>query len=118
MIRMATPLAVAALLAMGCEQSTAAEPKGADAAETKYLTFQLMTGLHGFAGPQPMPGHFALSKVQLEGFVHDLVKMIGATGDARHKLGFAVGPSVSDNVRQGNAAGSSTILSRSPGKTM
>ena len=92
MVRMATPLAVAALLAMGCDQSTAAEPKGADVAETKYLTFQLMTGLHGFAGPQPMPGHFALSKAQLEGFVHNLVKVIGATGDARHKLGFAVGP--------------------------
>ena len=51
-----------------------------------------MTGLHGYAGPQPMPGHFALSKAQLEEFVHDVVKAIGMTGDARHKLGFAVGP--------------------------
>jgi hypothetical protein len=92
MIRLATPLIVGALLAMGCYQSTAAEPKVADVAETKYLTFQLMTGLHGFSGPQPTPGHFALSKAQLEGFVHEVVKAIGATGDARHKLGFAVGP--------------------------
>ena len=51
-----------------------------------------MTGLHGYAGPQPKPGHFALSKPQLEEFVHDVVKTIGMTGDARHKLGFAVGP--------------------------
>ena len=39
-----------------------------------------------------MPGHFALSKTQLEEFVHDVVKAIGTTGDARHKLGFTVGP--------------------------
>ena len=51
-----------------------------------------MTGLPGYAGPQPMPGHFALSKTQLEAFVHDVVKAIGTTGDARHKLGFTVGP--------------------------
>jgi hypothetical protein len=31
-----------------------------------------MTGLHGYAGPQPEPGHFALSKSQLEAFVHDV----------------------------------------------
>ena len=61
-------------------------------AETKYVTFQLMTGLYGYAGPQPMPGHFALSKAQLEEFVHAVVKAIGTTGDARHKLGFTVGP--------------------------
>ena len=67
-------------------------PKVADLAETKYLTFQLMTGLYGYAGPQSMPGHFALSKAQLEEFVHGVVKAIGTTGDARHKLGFAVGP--------------------------
>ena len=39
-----------------------------------------------------MPGRFALSKSQLEAFVREVVKAIGATGDARHKLGFAVGP--------------------------
>jgi hypothetical protein len=39
-----------------------------------------------------MPGHFAPSKAQLEGFVRDVVKAIGTTGDAHHKLGFTVGP--------------------------
>jgi hypothetical protein len=71
---------------------SAAEPKAAEAAETKYLTFQLMTGLPGYAGPPPMPGRFSPSKAQLEAFVRVVVKAIGATGDARHKLGFAVGP--------------------------
>jgi tetratricopeptide (TPR) repeat protein len=51
-----------------------------------------MTGLFGYAGPRPLPGRFALSKSQLEEFVHDVVKAIGMTGDERHKLGFAVGP--------------------------
>ncbi|MCX6898609.1 MAG: hypothetical protein NT105_07915 [Verrucomicrobia bacterium] len=73
-------------------KTSAAEPQVADVAETKYLTFQLMTGIHGYSGPHPLPGHFALSKAQLEEFVHDVVKAIGTTGDARRKLGFAVGP--------------------------
>jgi hypothetical protein len=64
----------------------------AESAETKYLNFQLMTGLHGYAGPPPMPGHYALGKSQLEEFVQSVVKAIGTTGDARHKLGFTVGP--------------------------
>ena len=51
-----------------------------------------MTGLPGYAGPQPMPGRFALSKAQLERFVNEVVKAIGTTGDAQHKLGFTVGP--------------------------
>jgi hypothetical protein len=65
---------------------------GDPAAETHYLNFQLMTGLHGYAGPPPAPGHFALSKAQVEEFVHSVIKAIGATGDARRKLGFSVGP--------------------------
>ena len=60
--------------------------------ETKYLTFQLQTGIYGFAGPQPPVGRRSPSKVQLEEFVHSLTKAIGTTGDARHKLAFAVGP--------------------------
>ena len=72
--------------------ASAAAPGGAGAAETRYLSFQLMTGLPGYAGPPPMPGHFALGKAQLEAFVRELVKAIGETGDARHKLAFAVGP--------------------------
>jgi hypothetical protein len=51
-----------------------------------------MTGLHGYAGPQPAPGHFALSKRQLESFVHDVKGAIGTTGDAGRKLGFTIGP--------------------------
>lgn len=51
-----------------------------------------MTGLHGYAGPRPLPGHFALTKPQLEEFVHSVVQAVGATGDARNKLGFTVGP--------------------------
>ena len=43
-------------------------------------------------GPQPAPGHFALSKKQLEDFVRSVIKAIGMTGDARDKLGFTVGP--------------------------
>ncbi|MCY2991028.1 MAG: hypothetical protein NTY19_24595 [Planctomycetota bacterium] len=84
-----TPILLVCLLAF---KASATEPKVADVAETKYLTFQLMTGLPGYAGPQPMPGHFVLGKAQLEAFVHDAVKAIGTTGDIRHKLGFAVGP--------------------------
>jgi hypothetical protein len=51
-----------------------------------------MTGLHGYAGPQPEPGHFALSKSQLEAFVHDVKGAIGTKGDAGRKLGFTIGP--------------------------
>ncbi|MDG3002401.1 hypothetical protein [Paludisphaera mucosa] len=63
-----------------------------DPAETKYLSFQLMTGLPGYAGPPPAPGRSSLEKGQLDAFVRDLAKAIGATGDARRKLCFAVGP--------------------------
>ena len=80
------------MITTGCNKAWATEPEDADSAETKYLMFQLMTGLPGYAGPQPMPGHFALSKMQLEAFVNDVVKAIGTTGDAQHKLGFTVGP--------------------------
>ncbi len=50
----------------------AAGPEVANRAETRYLSFQLMTGLPGYAGPQPKPGHFALSKAQLDEFVHSV----------------------------------------------
>src|ERR1700679_667256 len=80
------------VMATVCNRASAVEPKGAEAAETRYLSFQLMTGLPGYAGPPPMPGRFSLSKAQLEAFVHELVKAIGTSGDARHKLAFAVGP--------------------------
>jgi hypothetical protein len=78
--------------ATNCVKVSAAEPKSEAAAETKYLIFQLMTGLPGFSGPAPAPGHFSLSKAQVEDFVREVAKAIGTTGDARHKLSFAVGP--------------------------
>ena len=81
-----------ALVAAGSVKALEVEPIAASGIETKYVSFQLMTGLPGYAGPQPMPGRFSLSKAQLEAFVREVVKAIGTTGDARHKLGFAVGP--------------------------
>lgn len=106
MTHLAISILLLALIATGCSRApisapevavtesgvVAAEPAAADNPETRYLTFQLMTGLPGYAGPPPAPGHFALSKAQLEAFVHDVVKAIGTTGDSRRKLGFAVGP--------------------------
>ncbi len=92
MPRLTIAILLLAMIAAGCNKASATEPKVADFSETKYLTFQIMTGLPGYAGPQPIPGRFALSKAQLEEFVHDVAKAIGTTGDARHKLGFTVGP--------------------------
>ena len=92
---LAIPLAVVVVAITACaidNNVSATEPKVADGAETRYLTFQLMTGLHGYAGPRPSPGHFALGKAQLEEFVNGVIKAIGTTGDARRKLGFTVGP--------------------------
>ncbi|MGQ0636927.1 MAG: hypothetical protein ACT4QC_20145 [Planctomycetaceae bacterium] len=68
------------------------EPPTSPVAETRYLLFQVMTGLPGFTGPAPAPGRYSLNKSQLEEFALSVARAIGATGDARHKLGFAVGP--------------------------
>jgi len=92
MIRFTISILLLAVVGTGCKTVSAGEPKVGDAAETRYIAFQLMTGFPGYAGPPPSPGHFSLSKAQLEQFVHEVVKAIGATGDVRHKLGFAVGP--------------------------
>lgn len=73
-------------------KAAAADPPSRDAVETKYLSFQLMTGLPGYAGPPPSPGRYSLSKDQLNAFVREVSRAIGRTGDARHKLCFAVGP--------------------------
>lgn len=75
-----------------CHKGLAAEPAVAEAAETKYLTFQVWPRMEGYPGIPPLPGRRALSKEQMAEFVQSLVKAIGTTGDARHKLGFAVGP--------------------------
>jgi hypothetical protein len=92
MTRHTSAIVLLGVLAAVAARAGAAETKGTAGAETKYLTFQVMTGLPGYAGPPPMPGRYSLSKRQLESFVRDVVKAIGAKGDARHKLGFAVGP--------------------------
>jgi len=109
MIRLAISIFLLTMTAAGCNETPKSEPsvpvtesrvavaapathKGSDTAETRYVNFQVMTGLHGYAGPPPAAGHFALSKAQLEEFVHSVVKAIGVTGDARNKLGFTVGP--------------------------
>ena len=79
---------------------SAALAAAAEVEGTKYLSFQLMTGIHGYAGPPPLAGQFSLGKSQLTEFVQAVVKAIGTTGDARHRLGFAVGPlcfDMSDN---------------------
>jgi hypothetical protein len=63
------------------------------ASETQYLSFQVQTGLPGYASQfHPEPGHFLLTKAQMQEFVQSLIKAIGATGDSRHKLTFAIGP--------------------------
>jgi hypothetical protein len=92
MTRPTISILLLAMIATGCNEASATKPEVADFGETKYLNYQIMTGLHGYAGPKPMPGHFALDKAQLEAFVRGVVKAIGTSGDARHKLGFTVGP--------------------------
>ena len=91
MPRLTTLMLVLSLVVAAFRTASAADPK-VSRGETKYLTFQLQTGIYGFAGPQPPAGRRSPSKVQLEEFVHSLTKAIGTTGDARHKLAFAVGP--------------------------
>lgn len=63
------------------------------AAETRYLCFQVQTGLPGYASQfHPEPGRFSLTQSQMNEFVHSLVTAIGIKGDSRNKLAFAVGP--------------------------
>jgi hypothetical protein len=104
MTRLALSILLLAILAAGCNRRSGtvrevaditpkpSEPKVTDVAETKYLSFQVMTGIPGYSGPPPLPGKFSLSKDQLEEFVRDVSRAIGTPGDARHKLAFAVGP--------------------------
>jgi hypothetical protein len=104
MTRLALSLFLLTMIAVGCNKAPvaaprvadpkAAEPKVqqpevADSAETKYLTFQLMT-VPGVAYPMAFAANppSAPTKAQMEAFVRELVKAIGTTGDARCKLGF------------------------------
>ena len=139
MARLIIAILCLTMLAAGCNKASVAksvvvaeadtrpvaQAVTADSAETRYLTFQVMTGLPGYVGPQPAPGHYAPSKAQLEEFVHSVVRAIGITGDARHKLGFAVGPlcfDMSDEetrqfIRDAMWPSPSTLTIPSPGAT-
>jgi hypothetical protein len=92
MPRLTISVLLLALIAAGSNQGSAADPKVAEPAETKYLLFQVWPRMLGYPGIQPLPGQMALRKEQMAEFVESVVKAIGTTGDARHKLGFAVGP--------------------------
>jgi hypothetical protein len=117
MIRFTISFLLLAIIATGCNQRSASEPRGpdgaipageeakvadgtapapeskaADAVETKYLVFQVWPAQPGYPGILPEPGRLSLSKAQMEGFVRDVAKAIGTKGDGRHKLGFVVGP--------------------------
>jgi hypothetical protein len=81
-----------AILATCLHRHSAAESQNAGTTETKYLTFQVWPALPGYPGISPLPGRLSLNKAQMESFVRSVVKAIGTTGDARHKLGFVVGP--------------------------
>ncbi|MBS0210285.1 MAG: hypothetical protein JSS27_15170 [Planctomycetes bacterium] len=70
----------------------AAESPSARVAETKYLVFQVWPRMPGYPGLPSTSARFTLGKAEMEGFVRDVSQAIGITGDARHKLGFAVGP--------------------------
>jgi len=48
--------------------------------------------MEGYPGIPPEPGRRTLSKSQMAAFVHELLRAIGTAGDARDKLGFAIGP--------------------------
>jgi hypothetical protein len=84
-------LAVMFILGIAGPQHSGAQSSKADA-EPRYLTFQVWPRMPGYPGIPPSPGRRALSKAQMARFVGEVVKAIGTTGDARHKLGFAIGP--------------------------
>ncbi len=58
----------------------------------------------GYPGIPPEPGRRTLSKPQMADFINGVARAIGTTGDARHKLGFAIGPLCfdmsDDDIRQ------------------
>ncbi len=92
MIHLRSTLGLSILLAMFCGRTATAGPKDVRPSETRYLTFQVMTGLPGYAGPPPRAGRFSLDRGQMKAFVGEIAHAIGTTGDARDKLAFAVGP--------------------------
>ena len=89
--RMKTKILLACLLGAALLGSARAQSANVPA-ETQYLLFQVWPAMPGYPGIPPLPGRMALSKAQMAEFVQSVVKAIGRTGDAQHKLGFAVGP--------------------------
>jgi hypothetical protein len=89
MTRFTISILVIAIVATSSKQLSAHERKAADVAETKYLTFQLMTTA-GATIPMAFAaeGPSTPTKAQMGAFVREIAKAIGTTGDARHKLGF------------------------------
>lgn len=101
MTRFAISIFLFSLLTTGCNRAPVAaqekpgaegkkeQPKDFKRAETKYLLFQLMT-VPGVTFPMAFAANppSAPTKAQMEAFVRELIKAIGTTGDARHKLGF------------------------------
>jgi hypothetical protein len=87
---MKTTWLLVGLLAVALPAGAGAQSQ--DSAETQYLLFQVWPAQPGYPGIPPLPDRLSLSKEQMAGFAQSLIKAIGATGDARHKLGFAVGP--------------------------
>lgn len=73
-----------------CSCAGAAGSEGHE--ETRYLLFQVWPAMPGYPGIPLSPGRTVLEKEQMAGFVQGVVRAIGTTGDARHKLGFAIGP--------------------------
>ena len=88
---METRILLACLLSSGFLCHASAQSPN-EPAETQYLVFQVWPRMTGYPGIPPLPGHLALGKEQMAEFVQSVVKAVGTTGDARHKLGFAVGP--------------------------
>ncbi len=84
---------LALLFAFLLPNSLLAETKPETNAETRYLTFQLMT-VPGVSVPMPFAENppSAPTKAQMERFVGEIVKAIGPTGDPRPKLGFRPAP--------------------------
>jgi len=92
MRRFAVPVLLFMLIGSRWQHGWAAEPPPDRAAETKYLVFQVWPRMSGYPGIPSTSARFTLGKAEMEGFVRDVSQAIGITGDARHKLGFAVGP--------------------------
>jgi dihydroneopterin aldolase len=85
---MKTKIFLTCLLGSVCLSQPNARPEQ----ETQYLVFQVWPAQPGYPGIPPLPCRHSLSREQMAGFAQGLIKAIGTTGDARHKLGFAVGP--------------------------